>query len=96
MDRRGYVRGLTRTRPPVIHRWCMGAIVGRRFVWELGDGTSHTRERQHTSSGFVHNDVTNQSHGHVSGLSLAMLLSRTLPRRRAWRIDPDDGLKLRF
>jgi len=56
-DSRGYVRGLTRTRPPVIHRWCMGAIVGRRFVWELGDGTSHTRERQHTSSGFVHTDV---------------------------------------
>ena len=59
MDSRGYVRGLTRTRPPVIHRWCMGAIVGRRFVWELGDGTSHTRDSQHTSSGFVHNDLGN-------------------------------------
>ena len=77
----------------------MGAIVGRRFVWELGDGTSHTRERQHTSSGFVHNDVTNQSHGDVRGLRVIprnTLLSRTLPRLCACRIDPDDGLKLRF
>ena len=33
-DRRGWVRGLTHTRSPVIHRWCMGLIVSRRFVWE--------------------------------------------------------------
>ena len=37
----------------------MGAIIGRRFVWELGDGTSHTRDSQHTSSGFVHSDLGN-------------------------------------
>ena len=33
----GGLRGLTHTRPPVLPRWRMGAIVGRRLVWELAE-----------------------------------------------------------
>ena len=50
----------------------MGAIIGRRFVWELGDGTSHTRDSQHTSSGFVHNDLANPALWSCERVTLAM------------------------
>ena len=50
----------------------MGAIIGRRFVWELGDGTSHTRDSQHTSSGFVHNDLGNPALWSCERVTLAM------------------------
>ena len=57
-DRRGWVRGLTHTRSPVIHRWCMGLIVSRRFVWE--------------QSLLSLPQWTMQSHGHDHGLFLVM------------------------
>ena len=70
----------------------MGAIIGRRFVWELGDGTSHTRDSQHTSSGFVHNDLGNPALWSTKRVKPRNGETREcVARRRTYGIDLDEA-----
>ena len=72
-DSRVWVRGQTRTRQRVVHRWCTGAIVVRHFVWVLGDGnpTHETGNMQHAT--FLTTILQNNVSGgqHIGGSCLA-------------------------